>query len=291
MKLKSLVLSLFALPLMASATVDVKLLAWNVYMLPKPIKWSIQGDRTDLIAEALKKVDHDVILLEEAFKAGFREKVGKALKATHPYQVSLGRSGYWKHVMPSGLFAVSRYPMRRLTYDYYNVCTKMDCYSSKGVMILEVELPFGKKVHIATTHLNAGQQDVSKNVRATQLEQIVELEKTLTNEETPKIPLVLAGDLNINGHGEEFGRSLTALNMTSTPLENPEVPSSGYKVSCYKNREGAVGKWVDHILLDPRQSKTEVLNKRIRTFFAPIKGTECALSDHQAVEATIRIYE
>jgi endonuclease/exonuclease/phosphatase family metal-dependent hydrolase len=272
-----------------TAPVTIKLLTWNVYMLPKPLKFSIQGDRTQLIIQELLKVDHDIIVFQEAFTKSFRENVGQALQEKYPHQVDLGRSGRWRQVMTSGLFALSRYPISPIDHSFYNTCTGVDCFASKGVLLLNVELPYNKNLHLSTTQLNAGDYEAHRGARWAQVEQIQSLYQQSLTEKTETIPLILAGDLNIDVKEKDYQDALAFLNMESPEIENPSVPSSQYDIPCYKRVKNPYAQRVDHILLNQRKANAKILNLRVRPFFGVLKGTECALSDHQAIEAVIRI--
>ena len=284
MKLKTILGMVLSLPLFAVAApkpvTQIKVLTWNVYMVPKPLKFSMQGDRTTLIAQKLSQVDHDIIILEQAYSGSFRKTITKALASSHPYVADLPRDGKWKHFTGSGLMALSKYPMRIIAKDYYKSCLKADCFAAKGIMTMEVEIPNNRKLHVSATHMNG---------LASQVDQIKALHETIHNEETPSIPLVLVGTLNVNGHGSDFAPTIADLNMDSTSLLNPEVQSSDL-TTCYK-KGSVTTKWVDHILLDPRKTKTEVQGKKVVAFYGKLKGSDCALSDHQGVEATLKIYE
>ena len=50
---------------------ELRLMAWNVYMLPPPIKFSKQKERTRLQIAALSSVvaDNDILILTEAFQS------------------------------------------------------------------------------------------------------------------------------------------------------------------------------------------------------------------------------
>ncbi len=290
MKMIFILISLFSFSVWsAEAPVTLKLLTWNVYMLPKPVKFSVQGDRTQLIINELLKVDHDVIVLQEAFMKCFRRKVGEALKSKYPYQVDLGRSGRWKHVMTSGLFALSRYPMSSIDYNYYNQCTGADCFAAKGVLLLNLELPSGRNVHLSTTHLNAGDEEHNRRARWSQVEEIHDFYSRGVSARSESIPLILAGDLNIDVKEDDFHKTLSLLNMETPQVENPDVPSSSYDIPCYKSVKYPAKQMVDNVLLNPRKARAVIQHKRIRPFFGKIKGVECPLSDHQAIEAQIRI--
>jgi exonuclease III len=255
---------------------EVKILAWNVYMLPRPIKFSKQEERLPLIIAELKKLNHDVIVLEEAFWEKFRTEMGEELKSTYPYQHGLGKSGSFSQVMTSGVFILSRRPFEVVGSEYYKECKKADCYASKGVLM--VRFP---GFQLAATHMQSGQADVIKEIRKTQLLQVRDFLKKSAVE---KIPQLLVGDLNINGlAGNEYDEALRILDMRSTPLDGPLTHSSANDISCFENRSERLS-WIDHMFEKSNGSLLKTLSKNIRMIKGPIAGKTCDLSDHHAIE-------
>lgn len=287
---------LFILPSFAFAD-ELKLMTWNVYMLPKPIKNSHQKERSKAIAEQLKNSEHDVIFLQEAFSWYFRGTVKAALKENFPHYSRLKKKfGIYPFFSP-GLVAFSKYPMKKIDHVYFSKCEGPDCYSSKGAMLVEVTLPSGKSIQIANTHMQAGQSEKQSEIRKFQLTQIREL---LEKNKRPGIPQVLVGDLNINSlSGQEFNRTLETLKMQPTskfeladqlPEEEAADPTlaerirnfftAGFIAECLKDGDDNP-KLLDHVLyLDPEQN-LKVLSDDVGSPEFMLKGKSCPLSDHR----------
>lgn len=286
--MKKILVILLLLPMMSFAE-EVKLLTWNVYMLPKPINFTRQKERTALIGKALLATDYDIILLQEAFIGRFRKDVYKIIKDKYPYQDHLAKSRRLLHFLNSGLYIASKYPFEVLGWHYFNECTHSDCLSSKGVLLVEVTTPSGKKVQIAMSHMQAWDDKKALEARKNQIEEIKTLLDTYSR---PGVPQILAGDLNIDGrNGLEYPAALATLQMTSSNLEGPLVATNGFKVDCYKTPGGpSDGQWLDHFWLRAQGTESEIFNKKVRPFTAMMKGDkECSLSDHYGVEATLQL--
>lgn len=284
--LRHLFFLLFLIPLTVSAQ-EIKLMSWNVYMIPKPIRFSKQGTRTTLIKLQLSKLDHDVIILQEAFSWVFRHRVGKALESTYPHQSLLKRGGF--RALNSGVFVLSRYPFKVLEKLNYDECSEMDCYAGKGVILIELQHPSGKKLQIATSHIQAEHTPEAKAARNSQFILISEL---LARHRTEGIPQVLAGDLNINAfkleESSEFNMALRTLKMSNGPLTGDYKYTASYKVDCYQNDNGNSKSWLDHVLISENGSGARVENRNALPFFGTIKGKVCPLSDHFGIEALIK---
>jgi endonuclease/exonuclease/phosphatase family metal-dependent hydrolase len=271
----------------ASAS-ELKILSWNLFMLPKPILFSGQQTRAKLMAKELAKTSYDIIVMQEAFSGPTRQKLRQALKAKYPYQITLVRDNNFLHFLNSGVFVVSRHPFKVLEQLYYSDCTNTDCFASKGALFLEITLPDNKKVQMATTHLQAWNTEKSRLVRRSQL---TEIKETFDRFAFTGIPQILVGDLNIDAFvGSEYTESLKFLGMTSTPLTGPLNYTNGYLIDCFKvPGNDAVPEWIDHVWLNSRGTVATVVDKAARPFTGMIDDKLCPLSDHHALEARITL--
>jgi endonuclease/exonuclease/phosphatase family metal-dependent hydrolase len=269
---------------------EVKILTWNVYMLPKPIKFSKQSERVPIIAKELLKSDYDVIFLQEAFQTSFRKNVSKMLLPKYPHQNYLRKSRKLLAIMNSGLYVASKHPFKVLGHEYFNKCTHADCFASKGVLLVELTTTGDKKVQIAMTHMQAHRDPKAIRIRRDQLDEIKGLLKKFYK---PGVPQLLVGDLNIDGNRDvEFPDALASIEMTSTPLEGDLTDTSGINAECLKKESRTPKmKWLDHVWIKRNGSNSEVVQKKVKPFIAYIKSSkkECSLSDHYAVEAILKL--
>lgn len=258
---------------------ELSLLSLNVFMLPKPLKQSLQPVREVAIPEALKAGGHDLIFLQEAFMGSFRFRTRAILKATHPHEVHLNK---WRGspFFSSGLQIFSRFPFRILGWDYFRSCAEADCFSAKGVILLEVTFPSGKKIQVANTHLQAGRSN--GEIRRTQMQEIKQL---LDRYAEASVPQLLAGDLNISETDPEFSWSLDLLALKPIPLRGSIRTTSSRVNPCYKT--GNSPHWVDHVWYRGlRTGRSTAL--RVRELNFEYQGKTCPLSDHHAVESHLR---
>lgn len=267
----------------ATQAAEVKLLTWNVFMLPKPIKFTLQEERTEIITNQLLKSNYDIVLLQEAFSGDFQRTLKKKTIKKFPYQYYLGREPGTLTVYGSGLYYMSRFPMKELIKGYYKECKNADCFASKGLAVMEISLPSGEKLQIGNTHLQA-----SKELSEIRFKQLSMLKSLFLVTEKPGIPQVLAGDLNIDAlHGSDFSKALTFLNMKSHPLEGELKYTNGYAIDCYKKPGDDQQEWLDHILVN-NKSSMNVSSKYVKPFSGTINNRDCPLSDHYGVEATLK---
>ena len=256
---------------------DFKVLSWNVYMLPKPIKKSLQNTRTRIIPAQLKETDYDLIFMQEAFTSGFRGQVAKAMKKTHPHTYYLKLPSFPYPFFGSGLFVLSKFPLKLVDHLYFRSCTDADCLASKGAAMMEITLPGGQKIQVVNTHLQATQR--AGSIRMKQLGQIRAM---MAKRSDPQVPQFLIGDLNIDPNEPEFPLGLSLLGMDYARLTGPILWTTGRTNPCFK--AGSSHQWVDHMWFD-NYSGISTTDMRVRNFEFERNGKTCPSSDHHAVEA------
>lgn len=249
-------------------------------MLPSPLKKSLQQTRIATIPGKLKETDFDLLFLQEAFMKSFRMNVRKALKKTHPHTYYLRSPSFPIPVFGSGLYVVSRYPVKLLDHIYFKSCTSADCFAAKGAALIEISLPGGEKIQVSNTHMQA-----TSRAGSIRMKQLGQIQRMLLKHHRPDVPQFLIGDLNIDPSEPEFMSGLSLLGMDYTRLTGPILWTSGRKNSCYK--VGAGQQWVDHMWFNNYPLITNT-NMRVRDFSFLRRGKNCPLSDHHAIEASFR---
>jgi endonuclease/exonuclease/phosphatase family metal-dependent hydrolase len=279
---------LFVLLSQFSFAQELKVLTWNVHMIPRPVSFSKQEERTQYITNALQRAEYDIIFLQEAFSKSFRKDLSRGLKHLYPYQRHLNKSNNFFHFVSSGLMVMSKIPFKVLQRHYFKDCIFADCFSSKGILL--VEFHHQKKLfQAALTHMQAWPDQIAIEVRKKQLAEIRSLLNMFHKSGTPQI---LIGDLNINGlESTEYPQALLSLSMTSTPLEGLIKNTNSFNIDCFKSIDEKMKPlWLDHIWLRESGTQTKILSKKVREFSARFEsGKSCSLTDHNAVEAIIRL--
>lgn len=277
-----LVALLCTLPSLAG---ELKLLSWNVYMIPKPVKWSLQVERTDEIAKELLKGQYDIIFLQEAFIEDFRKKILQTIGSIYPYTHYLGIEKFYQ-LAGSGVFILSKYPYKLLKNIHYHQCLGADCFSAKGASLIELAHPSGLKLQMAATHMQAGRNPENQEVRRTQLQQIKNLFRQF---KSPGVPQLLVGDLNVDAFNKvEFNQMTSLLQMGTSALSGELDYTGGFIPDCYKKSTTGARRWIDHVLLEVPSPEVEII-RQARSLKALIKGELCSLSDHYAVEALVKV--
>lgn len=266
---------LFFLMISSAEAQVLKVLSWNTFMLPWPIKESQQEVRTRVISSALQGQDYDFVFMQEAFMGSFRESVGKTLKKAYPHQYYLDRSGIFYPFFGSGLFILGRRPFTVLDKVYFEMCGDYDCWASKGAVLIESQLSSGRSVQVAVTHLQA-KEDFSPVRRA----QLLQVKALLGKFKRTGVPQLFIGDLNIDGKGKEFREGLDLLGMNAAMLTGPLTHTN--VIDCYKKPDHP-RMWIDHMWVD-RETRIKDPAISVRVVEFKHAGKTCMASDHHAVE-------
>ena len=280
-------LILFALPTRAQ---ELRLLAWNVYMLPPPIKLSKQKERTRLQLKLLREqVEHnDVLVLTEAFQSRYKKKLLKELGEFYPHHIIQKRKGglFQLKFMSSGVVILSKYPLRQLGQVYYKECAIADCLASKGAMLVELTLDNGNRVQILGTHMQSGKSEKILRARSAQVQQVRAL---LDEFREAGVPQIVAGDLNMDSNIEpEFELMRRELGLEPLAQSMQYANTIAETVDCFGKKYKGNHENLDHILLRPNQAEVSLSNEVVWPFKGIFSSKqECDLSDHHPVHSVL----
>jgi endonuclease/exonuclease/phosphatase family metal-dependent hydrolase len=265
---------------------ELKILSWNIFMIPKPINWTFQKERAEIIVDTLKDSSYEVLFFQEAFAVSARKRLIAGLKNTYPFMVTTNGKKFGT-VQNSGLLVFSKYPARKISEVVFLNCTKSDCLARKSALLVEIDHPAGPKLQFINTHLQAWNTPKAIEVRRQQLQDIRQL---LSQHKTSNVPQFVIGDLNVDGlNPSEFGSSLALLSMEATRLTGEIQTTNGFKIGCYKiPGSEEQGEWLDHLWFDPKEA-IKPRSSHVMPFMGEIKGMTCPLSDHYAVESIISL--
>jgi len=282
-------------PAAAPAKANLKLLTWNIQMLPTSVSFASrrlqkqQHRRAPWIIEYLCQQDYDIVVLQEVIDPQITALLKAGLAEKYPHLVAppsqAGISG-----TTGGLLFVSRIPLKYLTHIVFQNTRGIDTLAEKGCVLVEAERD-GVRFQIAGTHLQAGHAEV----RHRQVPEIQE--RVLERYGQPGLPQFLVGDLNIvadEADAAPFQRLLRLTQMSAFPLDDPHPFTVDGRNSW--NRPTHTPRHIDHVLCNARGTQTTVLRQTIqrarRTIPAATNSptsTEQVIdySDHYGVVAEI----
>jgi len=254
---------------------NLKILTWNIYMLPKIVPGTHRRERAHAIVEELKKSDFDIIVFQEAFLPAAREIIGEGLKDIYSFQYGPANSEGFTIKTNSGVWVLSKIKLNLLNTIKFRNYTGNDCLARKGAMLLEGvwnEKPF----QILGTHLQA---DGFDRIREKQMDQIyVEL---LAENKKEGVPQIICGDMNTESEMKEhYCAMLECLDAQDGDISGIEKCSYDGVNNPIAQSFGVKNKTnYDYILV----RNNGVKMKTMKRFVSVIKKGKRFLSDHYGV--------
>jgi endonuclease/exonuclease/phosphatase family metal-dependent hydrolase len=183
----SLVLLSFA---PAWAQDSIKVLTWNIQMLPRFVNSNGKIKRARAIVDKLKQGSYDVIAFQELFHARSRRIITRGLSGSYPYHTRILNKKTFSLKSNGGVMLFSKHPIKTSYQIRYKARMGFDRFSRKGAVLAEIDVK-GKRVQVAGTHLQAfGDQSILYS----QYHQLAE--ELLKPNSRPGIPQLLCGDFN-----------------------------------------------------------------------------------------------
>jgi Metal-dependent hydrolase len=212
---------------------DVSVMTYNVAGLPWPL--AKKGpDALTAIGKRLARLRARgcapaVVVLQEAFSDDAKA-IGRIAGYKFLVEGPYLRSGTWPRdagtpdwtlgetagtPVGSGLIVMSDLPVaevRRAAFPQ-GACAGLDCLAAKGVLLVTLELPGGRNIMVADTHLNSkgASGAAASRTQAAYQRQADFLAQFLRESRDAEMPLVIAGDFNRGQRAERTHALQSAL--------------------------------------------------------------------------------
>ena len=270
-----------------TATPVLKVLSYNIHMLPPLAKFTGKQRRAKRIGDLFKDSDFDIIVFQEAFHGAARRKIWRRMKENFPHQLGPANRRWYSLKTNSGIWIVSKLPLTQLAELDFDYCEGIDCWSRKGALLAEGEFG-GQKFHILGTHLEAGGE---REMKVTQYRQLAELFKQHRKEGVPQIA---AGDFNTKKFQDTtwYNQLIGILGMEDGPILSEQKFSSDSYINDIKIQRGDKKKQgvIDYIFYGGN-GVNATIDRYVRMPRWQWSKHRKDLSDHFAVEAQIRFDE
>lgn len=279
---------------------SLKILSWNIYMLPRKIMHTGQSERAEVIARQLKDTDYDLIVFQEAFDKTARNLLWDKLKEVFPYQQGPVNEHGSAFRTNGGVWVISRYPITKLGEIKYKHAIKADFFARKGAMLLELTKN-GKTYHVAGTHLQAQDGKRCDEIRTEQYNQLVS--ELLVPFHNDSIPEVVCGDFNISKNDlKHYNRLVRSIDPSDNPTcdkevcQKTQVPVMGVQQYTYDYTKNDLISspceitTYDYIFVKRNHTNFKEISRKIRLFagaWGKGKKQKKDLSDHFAMEITL----
>ncbi len=260
---------------------NLRILSWNIYMLPYLSWFNGNGHRAKIIGEELVNSDYQIIVFQEAFSSKCRRIMKKILQEKYPYQYGPSNNSAWSLRSNSGLWVLSKFPLNQLKSIKFEKASGYDLIAQKGATLFEGEFN-GRLFQLMATHL---QSSNSQDIRDKQYREIAGLLKEFY---TPDIPQILCGDFNTEmsnkSHYETMLKSLDADNGSLSGNIQTTYDELNNTLAKQKNGKGEI---IDYILTR-NTSCIASIQRQVLEFYHSETTYQSNLSDHYALEATVR---
>jgi endonuclease/exonuclease/phosphatase family metal-dependent hydrolase len=173
---------------------ELSVLTYNIHGLPS---WIARDDPPARIPQILSIAQpYDLVLLQEDFAHH------DAVVAASPFAHLVRGNPAWLEAplfQGAGLTILSRFAATESAREPYDVCNGWlsaanDCFGHKGFVMARLALPDGAAIDAWNTHLDAGDTDADRAVRADQLDRLAAAIETQSADRA----VVVGGDFNLH---------------------------------------------------------------------------------------------
>jgi sphingomyelin phosphodiesterase len=266
---------------------EIKIMAWNIFMVPPMIFKSCQTERAFLIADYVRSINPDVLVLEETFMKSTRSIIDDSLKHIFPYQSAITKKGFFR--TNSGVWILSKYPIGKQSFLTYRNKTGSDVFAKKGATFIELEIQ-QKKIQIIGTH--AQSLNKNKSVRDKQFQQLKS--KMCDVYFSDSVPQFIVGDLNCDYYDTaEYNGMIKKLEALPVVFAGEKHSWNGLENDLANKFSEHTLETLDYILLRNQHHpfaeivSTDILKPKNKDCFCKYKFQY--LSDHHPVISTIRL--
>lgn len=258
-----------------------KILSWNIFMLPVLSRFNGNGKRAAIIGEQLRDSDFQILVFQEAFAGNCRRILRKELSSKYPYEYGPINNSPKMLRTNSGLWILSKMPLKQLGQIEFKEAKSYDAVARKGAVLFEGEFNH-KKFQLLATHLQA---DKPQNIRNRQYKELASLTSRYYSK---NIPQILCGDFNTEmSDKKHYSTMLQTLDADNGRLTgNLQVTYDEAYNNLAKTKEGK-REIIDYILTR-NTSLIANIQRRVLEFYHSDNSFKSHLSDHYAMEATVK---
>jgi endonuclease/exonuclease/phosphatase family metal-dependent hydrolase len=261
---------------------QLKILSWNIYMLPYLSLFNHNGRRAKVIGSQLKDSDYQIIVFQEAFSNKCRNILSKELKQEYPYQYGPANWSFFPVRTNSGLWIVSKIPLEKIEEIQFHSAQGFDRIARKGAVLFEGNFN-GAKFQLVATHLQA---DKPTKIRQSQCDQISGLIKKHYKSDEPQI---LCGDFNTEmSDKQSYSQMLKILDAQNGELSGKLKVTYDEENNTLAKHPNGKGEIIDYILTRNTQLISNI-KRNVVEFYHSDPKYKTHLSDHYAMEATVRL--
>ncbi len=259
---------------------ELKILSWNIYMLPPLVKFTGKIKRAHGIVDKLEDQDYNIIVFQEAFHKRARSIIREGLRDLFPYTYGPANKKGFPLKTNSGIWVLSQIPLTVMNTIDFDNCAGADCWARKGAMLLKGEWQ-NQPFQLLGTHLQAGNED---SIRYGQYSEIQK--QLLTPHQEQDVPQILCGDFNTaKGSNHHYTKMLQTLDAEDGAISSKVKHSSHGPENDFKDHEAR--QLIDFLFYRQNGIIPKSIKRFVKVFEHPWQDDNQDLSDHYAIEARI----
>lgn len=264
---------------------ELRILSWNIYMLPYLSLFNDNDKRAKAIAERLNGSNYHLIVFQEAFSSKCRNIMSKILLAGFPYQYGPANEKRFSLRTNSGLWIVSKFPLTQLDQIKFSESKGYDAVARKGAVLFEGNFK-GRNFQLLATHLQA---EDSHDLR---IKQCQEIKEHLLNPHFKKsIPQFLCGDFNIDMFDSgKYIEMLRILDASNGQINGERMVTYDEINNNLAYKPNGKRRILDYALVRNAEI-IESIERKVQTFLTGVGDGESNLSDHYAMEVNVSFSE
>jgi endonuclease/exonuclease/phosphatase family metal-dependent hydrolase len=263
---------------------DLKIMSWNIYMLPGIVPMKGRVERAHAIVDTLLHAETDIIVFQEAFHQKAVKVIRDGLSAAYPYMYGPFNPANSPFRISSGVWVISKIPLALKGTIEFKVAKETDVVARKGAALMEGEWN-GKNFQILGTHLQAQNQAA---IRKIQFHHIYD--SLLAKYKVDGVPQIICGDMNTEVEIATCYKDM----LKSLDAEDGEL--AGIQKVTYDgtNNELALSVWkyakttLDYVLLRANGADISSVHRKVGVFKRQWKKGRYDLSDHYGVICEVK---
>ncbi len=286
---------LFLISILCQGQDSLKILSWNIQMLPRGINHNGKAKRARAIAEQFKKSPYDVVVFQELFYRRSRRIITKGLQSEFLAQTKVLNNKSIALKTNGGVMIFSRHPIKEVKEIRFKDRSGPDRLSRKGAMLAELNVN-GKIIQVIGTHLQAfGMQETMYS----QYQQLYD--ELLKPNGKNGVPQLICGDFNTiktipknlpANLPKNFEQRIARYETMLQTLRASDGELNGEQQFtmdrpnndlCKKRKEFRL--LLDYFLFRPMTSNLTIAKRKVQIIRYPWRTGNKDLSDHFALEA------
>lgn len=261
---------------------ELKILTWNIYMLPFCSELHLNSKRADAISRKIADYHYDIIVFEEAFDSQARRILRSRLKEDYPFMYGPANESTFSLRTNSGIWILSKIPLQQVKQIEFTNRYGIDAVARKGAVLFEGEW-HGQPFQLVGTHLQANSPDSIRNGQCHEI-----AEKLLTKFAKKSIPQIVCGDFNIEfADKTNYTNMLNVLGAENGNLQGDLQSSFDEVDNSLAQKENGKKQLIDYVLVRNAKAIKEI-RRQVFVLKEQIRNLVSDLSDHYGIEAVIR---